>query len=314
MIQISAPGSLMITGEHAVLHGAHALVGAVDARIQVTLDPCRDRTVEIRSALGTRRMTLDVPDFSPPFQFVGHAVAMFADACPSGFTLEIQAGMRTDTGLGSSAAVTVAVLTALHTFCHQAPPPSPSALHRQALEIVRRVQGTASGADLAASVWGGVLLYRQTPEVVIRRHGNFPPITLAYAGYKTPTAEVISQVEARRGCAADGFRELYARMDACSLEASRAFADADWRHLADTLTNGQRLMEELGVCDATLTAMISALREQPGIAAAKISGSGMGDCVLAIGSLPGGSAFPYPRIPVQFSTQGVRLDSVCIFD
>jgi mevalonate kinase len=303
----------MITGEHAVLHGAHAMVGAVDARVQVDLEPRPGRTVDIRSALGTRRMTLDAPDLSPPFQFVGHAIALFADRCQSGFALGIQAGMSADTGLGSSAAVTVATLTALHCFCHQAPPSSPDVLHRQALDIVRRVQGAASGADLAAAVWGGVLLYRQTPEVICR-HVQFPPITLIYAGYKTPTAEVIRQVEARRAHIPDGFRALYARMDACSREANQAFASADWRHLADTLSNGHCLMEELGVCDPTLAAMIRALREQPGIAAAKISGSGMGDCVLAIGKLPCGSVFPYSQIPVQFSTQGVMLESVCIFD
>jgi len=313
MIQTSAPGSLMITGEHAVLHGAHALVGAVDARVRVTLEPRLDRTVVIRSSLGTRHMPLAAADLSPPFQFVGHAIAMLADICPSGFALDIRADMRADTGLGSSAAVTVAALAALHVFCHHAPPSSPADLHRQALDIVRRVQGAASGADLAAAVWGGVLLYRQTPEV-IRRHGHFPPVTLAYAGYKTPTAEVIRQVEARRACAADGFRDLYARMDACSQEASQAFATSDWRHLADMLTNGQRLMEELGVCDPTLAAMVNSLREQPGIAAAKISGSGLGDCVLAIGTLPDDSAFPYTRIPVQFSPQGVMLESVCIFN
>ncbi len=313
MIQTSAPGSLMITGEHAVLHGAHALVGAIDSRVRVTLDRRLDRAVVIRSALGTRHMLLAAPDLSPPFQFVGFAIAAFADTCPSGFDLDIRADMRADTGLGSSAAVTVATLAALHVFCHHAPPPSPDDLHRQALDIVRRVQGAASGADLAAAVWGGVLLYRQTPEVICR-HGIFPPVTLAYAGYKTPTAEVIRQVESRRAFADDGFRDLYARMDACSLEASQAFAATDWRHLADTLTNAQSLMEQLGVCDPTLATMIRTLREQPGIAAAKISGSGMGDCVLAIGALPDESAFPYTRIPVQFSTQGVTLESVCIFN
>jgi len=312
MIHTSAPGSLMITGEHAVLHGAHALVGAINARVQVTLDPRRDRTVVIRSTLGTRQMPLDAPDLAPPFQFVACAVAAFANTCPSGFELDIRAGMTADTGLGSSAAVTVAVLTALHTFCHHAPPPSPTALHQQALDIVRRIQGTASGADLAAAVRGGVLLYNQTP-AVMRRYSQFPPITLVYAGYKTPTAEVIRQVEARRAQATDRFADLYARMDASSLEANRAFAAADWRHLADALANGQRLMEELGVCDPTLTSIITCLRDQPGISAAKISGSGLGDCVLGIGTLSTGATFPFRQIPVQFSTQGVMLESVCIF-
>jgi len=312
MITTSAPGSLMITGEHAVLHGAHALVGAVDSRIQVTLQPRLDRTVVIHSALGIRQMPLDTPDATAPFQFAGQAIADYAESCPSGFDIHIMADMRADTGLGSSAAVTVAVLTALHTFCHATPPPSPENLHEQALAIVRRIQGAASGADLAAAVRGGVLLYRQTPEV-IRRFTRFPPVTLAYAGYKTPTAEVIRLVETGRAASADGFRDLYARIDACSIEAGRALAATDWLRLATALTSGQQLMNELGVCDQTLSEMIDMLCARPGISAAKISGSGLGDCVLALGTLPDGDIFPYARIPVQFSTQGVMFESVCLF-
>lgn len=312
MITTSAPGSLMITGEHAVLHGAHALVGAVNSRIQVILQPRLDRTVVIRSALGIRQMPLDCPDTTPPFQFAGQAISTYAESCPSGFDLHIIADMRADTGLGSSAAVTVAVLTALHTFCHATPPPSPEQLHEQALAIVRHIQGIASGADLAAAVRGGVLLYRQTPEV-IRRFTRFPPVTLAYAGYKTPTAEVIRLVETKRAESADGFRNLYARIDACSIEASRAFAAADWQLLAVALTSGQQLMNELGVCDQALREMIGMLCDRPGIAAAKISGSGLGDCVLALGTLPDGEILPYARIPVQFCQQGVMLESVCLF-
>ena len=51
-IPSSAPGSLMISGEHAVLHGRHALVGAVDQRVRVMLTPRADDTIRICSALG----------------------------------------------------------------------------------------------------------------------------------------------------------------------------------------------------------------------------------------------------------------------
>ena len=45
----SAPGSLMLLGEHAVLHGKPALVGALDKRITVTLTPMRHDRIEIIS-------------------------------------------------------------------------------------------------------------------------------------------------------------------------------------------------------------------------------------------------------------------------
>lgn len=306
MIITSAPGSIMITGEHAVLHGARALVGAVDARVQVTLTPRTDRQVAIHSALGSRCTALDSPDASPPFQFAGRALALLGGGCPSGFDLDITADMPPDVGLGSSAAVTVATLAALHAWRDGGRAPAPETLHREALAIVRSVQGTASGADLAAAVWGGVLLYKQDP-AVLRRHIVFPEATLIYAGYKTPTAEVIRQVEARRRDSHDGFRDLYARMDACTAAADAAFAAADWKALADTLSRGQALMDDLGVCDETLADIVRHLRAYPGIYAAKISGSGLGDCVLGLGRLSAG-ALPYRQIPIQFSARGTEIE------
>lgn len=305
MITTSAPGSVMITGEHAVLHGAPALVGAVGERVTVSLDPRSDRRVVIRSALGTRETDLDRPDASPPFRFVGGALAMLGSRCPSGFDLHIEAEMPPDVGLGSSAAVTVAALAALHTWSSgEARSPAPEDLHREALAIVRAVQGAASGADLAASIWGGVLCFGPSC-AVRRRHTVFPPVVLVYAGYKTPTSEVIRQVESRRTVAPDGFRGIYARMSACTEEADAAFADADWPRLADALRQGQSLMEDLGVCDDTLAGILRRLRAVPGVAAAKISGSGLGDCVLALGNLSDADIRPFRRIPIHFSAQGL---------
>jgi mevalonate kinase len=301
----------MITGEHAVLHGAHALVGALNTRLHVRLRPRHDRAVTIQSALGQRNMTLDALDTSAPFTFVTHAIQRYACQCPSGFDLEISTAMRADTGLGSSSAVTVAALVALHMFAHQTPPESAHQLHAIALNIVRGLQGAASGADLAAAVWGGVLLYRQTPQI-LARHKAFPAISLAYAGYKTPTADVIKQVESRRLQNPDAYRQLFSQIDACSLTASKAFTSSNWNALASSLNQGQSLMDALGVCDDTLSDIVNSFRNQPDILAAKISGSGMGDCVLAIGKVATES-FSYPLIPVQLSTQGVMLESQCLF-
>jgi len=306
VITSSAPGSLMITGEHAVLHGARALVGAVDQRVQVQLTPRPDRQVEIYSALGRRQTALDAPDASPPFTFIGRALSSLGAGCPTGFRLDITADMPPDVGLGSSSAVTVATLAALHALRKETP--TREALHAEALALVRGVQGAASGSDLAASVWGGVLLYTQAP-AVLARHLQFPGISLVYAGYKTPTAEVIRRVEARRATVADGFCDLYHRMDACSVAANEAFAMGDWQGLAGTLAQGQALMEELGVCDDTLADIILRLKGQPHITASKISGSGLGDGVLALGQLPGGLP-PYRCIPVCFSNNGVSVSTI----
>ena len=51
-ITTSAPGSLMLLGEHAVLEGSRALVCAINRRITVELRVRSDRVVKIVSELG----------------------------------------------------------------------------------------------------------------------------------------------------------------------------------------------------------------------------------------------------------------------
>lgn len=302
-LSVSAPGSLMIAGEHAVLHGCHALVGAVDQRVTVTLSPRRDDIITINSALGTRKMTRTTIDTSRPLHFLGTILQQYHHRLPSGCDLHIQADFPADVGLGSSAAITVATLAAIQTWITATFPPR-SSLMQEAVTLVRQVQGAGSGADVAASVWGGILLYKATPKVV-RRHAVLPPVTLVYAGYKTPTPEVIRIVETQREQSEPEFAVLFRQIDANAQIASAAIQTRDWPTLGTALTHGQTLMEALGVCDATLADIVTRLHAAPGMLGAKISGSGLGDCVLGIGALSA-VEWPYRVIPIALSNAGVR--------
>jgi len=64
-------------------------------------------------------------------------------------------------------------------------------------------------------------------------------------------------------------------------------------------------MDALGVNDATLSEMIWRLRAQPTILGAKISGSGLGDCVLGLGELS--APLPWESIPVSVAPTGVEI-------
>jgi mevalonate kinase len=304
-LTVSAPGSLMIAGEHAVLQGHHALVGAVDQRVFVTIAPRPDRTIAIHSALGERQMPCDTIDDSRPFQFLGAILKRQQPHFKNGFELTITADFPADIGLGSSSAVTVAALAALQTWTTGFFPDR-EALMKDAVAIIREVQGMGSGSDIAAAVWGGILLYKPTPEVVAR-YEHLPPMTLIYAGYKTPTPEVVNIVEERRQNSVDQYTSLYSRINAATLSAAESLDAGDWPALGSALNTGQLLMQELGVSDEALTQIANSLQGMNTIYGAKISGSGLGDCVLGIGTLDSVD-WPYRTIPATFSSQGVMLE------
>ncbi len=305
LISVSAPGSIMIAGEHAVLQGHHALVGAVDQRVSVTLAPRHDRTIAIHSALGKREMPCDAIDASRPFQFLGAILKKQQPYFTTGFDLTITADFPADIGLGSSSAVTVAAQAALKTWV-SGTFPDRKALMQDAVAIIREVQGLGSGSDVAAAVWGGILLYKPTPEVVAR-YETLPPMTLIYAGYKTPTPEVVEIVEERRQNSVDLYASLYTRINAATLRAAERLDAGDWPAFGRALNTGQLLMHELGVSDEALTEIVSTLQGMHTIYGAKISGSGLGDCVLGIGT-PDSVDWPYRTIPATFSSQGVTLE------
>ncbi len=97
----SAPGSLMLLGEHAVLHGKQALVCAINRRITVHLFPVPNDSVEIISDLGEYQSTLSDLTDHPSFTFVLQAIKQHRAQLPSGFKLEIASEFSADIGFGS---------------------------------------------------------------------------------------------------------------------------------------------------------------------------------------------------------------------
>lgn len=301
----SAPGSLMLLGEHAILHGRRALVAAVNQRLRVTLTPHDDNRVEIDSALGHHKTTLREIAPHPSFRFILEAVRREKDALPTGIHIRIESEFSHTIGFGSSAAVAVATIAALRRACGL--DVEPDAVCREAICVIRAVQGRGSGADAVASTYGGVVCYRAQP-FETRAFAWAPALIAVYSGYKTPTPEVIRRVEAHWAGQPAAQNELYDRMDRCVALGIDALEQRDTAALGAAINLGQSLMDDLGVNTPELAAIIDALRADPGIYGAKISGSGLGDCAVGIGRIRG-SLEGFSAIPVAASTTGLRMEN-----
>ena len=292
----------MLLGEHAVLHGRRALVCAINKRMTVSLSPLVGKKVRIVSDLGIYEAPLgELADHSD-FRFVLDAVKQYP--LEQGVELKIESEFSSDIGFGSSAAVTVATHAALMQLVGasrrdvRGPLGERSLplenLFRRSLATIHRVQGRGSGADVAASVFGGVVAYRAEPLEINPLKVSFP-LTAVYSGSKMKTADVIRYLEERRALNADYFGRIFDRMDASVGEVIN-----DFSQLGRMLILNQKLMEEMGLCNAALAEIIAGFREQ-GVPA-KISGSGLGDCAIGLGAFPESK---YRSYPLTVSTEGV---------
>jgi len=303
---VSAPGSLMLLGEHAVLHGYPCLVAAINRRVRIIIEPRTDGIVNIDSALGSisaKRQHL--PD-DPAFRFVVGALRHIPNSLVQGFDGEIIADMPATIGFGTSAAVTVAMIGALASAAGM--PVRPDQIMRESRAVIRNVQGRGSGADVAASAFGGVVHYRATDRGATVLSTDRHPIIALYCGYKMPTPEVIAKVEKDWDDRPVELLRLYEEMAALSEMARSRLTDP--AAFGRILNEGQTCMETLGVSTPELAECVAILRATPGLSGAKISGSGMGDCAIGWGQTAAGEHLPgrYESYTLETEPAGVSIE------
>jgi phosphomevalonate kinase len=300
---LSAPGKLVLAGEYAVLEGETALVAAVSRRLRLSSagtaaastalrggsePPAGDWrgnpqiSPEIRLALeaAARRAGVTLPSFpSMPFETDNGALLH-----PSGAKL----------GLGSSAAG--AVVAAAWVFDGAgrdlADPAVRDAVFAAAFEGHRAVAPRGSGADVAASTYGGVLEFvpASSPAALPTVRGVAPSsaaqISVVWTGTSVRTSELVSAVHELR-------ERNASRYDACIdhvRRGARAMRSAWQGNDAAALVDGARehgealraLGEAAGapLVDERL-AHIASLAAAAG-GAAKASGAGGGDVAVAV--------------------------------
>lgn len=310
MIKVTVPGSVMLMGEHAVLQGEKALACAVNKYIHIELLPLASREVKIDSALAQYHSHLDDLQDNAKLSFVIAAIKSFAAQLNNGFELKIRAEFSHKVGLGSSAAVTAGVVAALCELTGAAN--DKASVFDRALQVVHKVQdGRGSGTDLVASIYGALVSYRVKPRE-IKALEVTPQIGLVYAGYKTTTPDVLKSVEVAAQQSPESYQQLYRLMGDVTDRAEQAAQAEDWTRLALYMNQYHGLLDALGVSDKVLSEIVYSLRAQKDVLGAKISGSGLGDCVIALysdsASYREAGLAGFDNIPVAVAEKGICIE------
>ena len=279
MITVSAPGKLMLLGEHAVVYGQACLVTAINRRLTVSIEQKHDGKV-----------TIDAPDVSDT-RFLEKAVAAGCAVwgiVHSGLSIKTKSelGMY---GFGSSAAVTVATLQALATLFQKTV--QKKDLFTVAKQVVVDVQGVGSGFDVAASVWGGTLYFADLGKTIGEIHARYResndqtistmPLVVGYTGTKADTVSLVADVAKKKAQYPEKVERIFQAIGTLVKQAKDVVVKKDWERLGTLFNFNQEYLRDLGVSTQRLEDLISAAKAA-GALGAKLSGAGGGDCMIGI--------------------------------
>lgn len=287
----------MLFGEHAVLRGAPAVVTAVDQRMHLERTPLKLPRLRIKSTLGHYDAPLAELTDDERFRFVLEAVRRASPQ--AGLNVAIASEFSSTIGFGSSAAVTVGTVALLH------PKASKHEIFEEALAVVRAVQGRGSGSDVAASAFGGFIGYRADPcEIEELNPPQIPDVSVVYCGYKVPTVKVIEHVATREAAEPELVRAALTKLGHIAGVAMDAIQEGDWDMVGRLMQMHQRLADTIGINTPELRTISAGLEAATGMFGAKITGAGLGDCVIGVGAA-GASVPGFETIPVGIGGAGL---------
>ncbi len=279
-----APGKIIIFGEHAVVYGQPAIaipVNNVNATARVMPDLTKDPgMIHVQAP----DIGLDAPYHSLQKEDpIRKAVSLLLDEMgikqPPAFTLQVNATIPVAAGMGSGAAVTVAILRALSNFLgHPLPQETISKL---AFEVEKIHHGTPSGIDNSVITYGKPVYYIKGQTLQILKTGMPSTWIIADTGIKTPTRETVHAVHEAREKALDTYEAVFNEIGRVSKNARHALASGDLKTLGRLLNENQTLLKALDISHPALDQLIETAR-QSGALGAKLSGGGRGGNMIAL--------------------------------
>lgn len=320
-ITVSAPGKLLLLGDHAVVYGHPCIVTAVDKRIRLTISKAPEHALTLTAPdVGLQAYSLPLSDLGRgdiPRQaaFIVAALRRYIERYPAegGVTVSTSSEFPATIGFGSSSASAVCMVYALsHLFGQNL---DNNELFTIAYQAVLDVQHIGSGFDVACAIWGGTMLYQSTGEIV--EHLQVPnlPLIVGYSGVKADTATIVRDVAAKRAAEPEKVERVFAAIEKLVIDAKNHLLTAEWDRVGTLMNFNQEYLRDLGVSSEKLESLLHTAKNA-GALGSKLSGAGGGDCMVAVVdanhaeavaaaiSKAGGEV-----IPVELGAPGVRLET-----
>ncbi len=293
MTVASAPGKIILFGEHAVVYGRPAIavpVTQVHADVEVAESSrpgiwIHAPNVELDAELNT--LPSDHP-LAAVIHNLFFSLGISPHPLPSpsgrgskgeGLDITINSTIPVASGLGSGAAVSVALVRALSSALGR--PLSDDQVNAFAYEIERLHHGTPSGIDNTVITYASPVYFIKGHPIETLKVGRPFTLVIGDTGIPAPTKQSVGDV--RRLWTKNNLRmeQVFDEVAQISLMARRIIESGQPEMLGDLMNQNHAFLQEMTVSSPELDSLVRAARKA-GALGAKMSGGGRGGNMIAL--------------------------------
>ena len=283
-ISATAPGKIILFGEHAVVYGRPAIavpVAQVRARAIVSAQPSAfPPRVRIQAPnIGFEAHLDELPEDHPLAAAIsGVAKTLNLRRLPA-CTVRITSTIPVAAGLGSGAAVSVAIIRAFSAFLGH--PLSDEMISGLAFEVEKIHHGTPSGIDNTVITYAmPVYFVRDQPIKTFRVAKPFT-IVIGDTGISSPTAVTVGDVRHAWLVYPEPYEQIFDRIGSTVQSAREIIENGDPKDLGKLMIANHQALQELEVSSPHLDRLVEAACNA-GAWGAKLSGGGRGGNIIAL--------------------------------
>lgn len=280
----SAPGKIILFGEHFVVYGIKAILCSIDKRITATSQFLDEKVIRVRSSLGDSVIELnslnnleDVPQkFMKPFFYIAQK-ALEENSVKQGIEVVLESEIPAGIGLGSSSAACVAATASVNGLFNRL---SKDEIVKKAIEAERIIFEQNSGADSSVSTFGGLMTYDLKNGFQNIPSRNDLSFIIANSAQVHDTQDVVQQVRSFKEKNENIFRKLCEQEIDIVNNATIALKENNLNQLGSLMLKNYDLLKQIGISTEKIDQLvIEAKKTSYG---AKITGAGGGGCIISL--------------------------------
>jgi mevalonate kinase len=275
----SAPGKVILFGEHFVVYGVKAILCSINKRVTVTAEKISERKISINSEIGNiilepNKSISEINSPLKPFYYLANKVIKNQD---TGIQINIDSEIPLGAGLGSSSACCVAGAAAIFKLFGDI---SKKEILEHAIEAEKTIFENTSGADCTVCTYGGIMEYdKKQGFKKIENEPNFQ-LVIVNSNIEHSTESMVSKVKQFEIKNKEEFTKLSDQESKLVKDVLKLLKENNTVKIGEKTNQNQEYLETIGISNNELRKMIKI--GQKSSFGAKITGSGGGGCIFAI--------------------------------